>query len=344
MTIKYSTVTMNKPISKTVYTPVFYTTPQPSASTSSTHVTDVPAAYLDNLSRKHVALAQIVEEVPSEGEDDPESKERVEILRKRVIEAFDLANGDPADGKWAFIVQLLRLGTTRGRSRWLGLSKGGRKVVSSTGWINAQTEGEWFEWEQKWKEEDQLNQKVESWQQKVDIHRLVASVISISDDSEGTKVEVFPGKGKAKVIDRVGSTVVLTKAPIKPAGTLLNGAGRDARDPPALGFTVMKRSSLTLTGKFKPSAKPQKDNIAGPSTSKPGQNPQITGSSVRMNAIPEMDSSSPNDKTQKRDIADISETVSLHHFIQTLLLIFYQVISTPVISIPTSHLHPQRQG
>lgn len=304
------TLTMNKSVSKTVYTPVFYKTPQPSASASSTHSTDIPATYLDSLSRKHIALAQIVKEIPGEDED-PESNERVELLRKRVVEAFELANGDPADGKWALIVKLLRLGTTRGRSRWLGSSREGQTIASSTGWINANTESEWLEWERKWKEEDQLKRKVESWKQKVDSHLPPPSVISISDDSEGTKVEFSLVKGKAKATDSVDHAVAPKKASIKATGTLLNASGRDPRDPPALGFTVMKRSSQTLAGKPKHTAKPpNNDNVAGPSKLKPTPLPRATDSDARMKVIPEMDSSSPIEKPQKRDITNISETVS----------------------------------
>ncbi|KAF9460911.1 hypothetical protein BDZ94DRAFT_1265033 [Collybia nuda] len=299
-------MTNNKSVSKTVHTPIFYTTPQPSASTSSTHSADTPTTYLDNLSRKHVALAQIVEEIPGEDED-PESKERVEILRKQVIGAFELAKGEPADGKWTAVAQLLRLKATRGRSRWLGSSREGRTIVSSTGWINARTESEWSEWERKWIEEDKVKRKVESWKQKLDTHLPPPTVISISDESEGPGYQLSIAKGKARAT--VEPVATPKKAPLKSAGTLLNALGRDPRDPSALGFMVMKRSSLALNGKPKHAVKsPTNNKVAGPSKSKPTPGLEVADSNARTKDTLEMDSSSPKDIAEKQNIADISET------------------------------------
>ncbi|KAK7462772.1 hypothetical protein VKT23_007356 [Stygiomarasmius scandens] len=99
--------------------------------------------YVEQLSRQHLALAQMFKEIPpsrpgspASDEDDEawtnveftssEMKERVEALRARVLEAFDEADGDPADGRWHIMHQMLRLGCTRSR-HWLPLPRDQRE-------------------------------------------------------------------------------------------------------------------------------------------------------------------------------------------------------------------------
>ncbi|KAF5387167.1 hypothetical protein D9615_002096 [Tricholomella constricta] len=296
MSSKYSSKSRPKSRTKTLYTPVFYATSQSSGS-GSTPRTGIPGAYLDSLSRKHVALSQLVEEVPSSrcgspngGEDSAAhsaSKARVDALQRRVQEAYKYANGDPADGKWGMVVQLLRLPTAR-RTRWLGSTTEGEPAESSIGWINARSEKEWEEWEGKFKQELLLKQKVQSWKQKVDEHLSVefAPIVSISQDlAEADR----PTEKK--------QSTKLEAAKVQRATTLQSVSSRESRNPSALGFPVVKRPSLTVIGKAKPPGKSRSnDAIAGPSK-------QIT-----RNSEPLVGASSPLAEPPRRSIYDISET------------------------------------
>ncbi|RDB19226.1 hypothetical protein Hypma_013551 [Hypsizygus marmoreus] len=310
MTAIASGTTRTRPLTKSLYTPVFYATPQSSASTS-TGRTGHLEVYLDQLSRKHVALAQIVQEVPSsrcvspvEGEEweDSESQARIETLRKRVKAAFEYASGDTADGKWGAVVQLLRLSVARCGPRWVGSTTEGKKAESTCGWINANTEAEWREWENKWKAEVRVKEKVESWQQKVDppLPDEAAPVVSLLEGSTALK--------RATTINEHAMSGTSSATKSKRATTTLATARRDPRDPPALGFPVMKRSSLTtVNGKPKLPAKlPLADSVSGPSKPKT-LNGQRRTNIISPVSLP-IDSSSSQERPQRRAITDISET------------------------------------
>ncbi|KAF8061814.1 hypothetical protein FPV67DRAFT_1452682 [Lyophyllum atratum] len=266
----------------------------------STPPADVAQAYFDSLARKQIALSQLVEEVPSsrcgspfqdgDGSEQSRSKLRVDALRIKVQEAFKYANGDPADGKWSLVVQLLQLNTTR-RRRWLGSTTAGEKAESSSGWINARSQKEWEEWEAKWTQEMLLKRKVQSWQEKVDKHLVVASVpiVSISQDvdpAKGTAEKKLPSQGEVANVKRTATLQSVSKS------------------SSTLSFPVVKRSSITVIGKPKPSGNPSaSDSIAGPSKLQPG-------SSSRGARGPDapIDSDSPATKPQRPIIEDISET------------------------------------
>lgn len=297
---------VSKPAAKTLYTPVFYgATPSSSASTSTSGLSKAafptPTAYLDYLSRAHISIAQIVQEVPtsrhgspSEQEDDEYTRReaRIEELRQEVRKAYDLACGDPADGKWGLLVQLLRMGVTRGRYRWVGARADGI-ARSGDGWLNARTEAEWLEWEKKKAEEDRLKRKVESWKKRVDAHAdapdvVVSGVMSVSDDSEHTT----PERGEIKEVTADSEKAVST---VKG-----RASARDPKDPSPLGFPVVKRHSLSSNAKMK-------DGGAGPFNQRrisPNKRYLIGASQNSINRSP------------SRGIADIPETVrcalSLH--------------------------------
>ena len=174
---------------KTLYTPVFFSSSEPPrGSRSSTNISNlkVPSSYLNSLSRTHIALAQIVQEEPSSRPGSPtedadgsypdlSTQERVSALRARVKEAWDMAEGNPADGKWTVLTHLLRIGVTSGMAgRWVG-TRADLKVPDAPdgGWINAATEAEWAQWEKR----VGLNDKVENWKMRLQTHEKLDSQV-----------------------------------------------------------------------------------------------------------------------------------------------------------------------
>lgn len=167
---------------KTLHTPVFFPGSNPASSLNSLATSSVTSAsttaYLDALSRTHVALAQIVPEVPDSREGSPIDSERVEDLKEQVLQAYDLAGGDPADSKWSAISRLLTLTCTKGRARWIGTRNDIKpRDHSMSGdddeeeFFLADTEEQWFEWERKREKKregkEKLIKKVETWKRGV---------------------------------------------------------------------------------------------------------------------------------------------------------------------------------
>ncbi|KAG6840860.1 hypothetical protein C0991_003663 [Blastosporella zonata] len=229
--------------SKTLYTPVFYATPSSSLASSVISGKPIPKGYLERMAKQHIALATKVQEVPSSRSTTPDAEEisaaRVDTLRKQVEEAFKYANGDPADGKWTAVADLLKLNVAR-RRRWLDTTTQGTRAESSIGWINAATEEEWEEWEARSSEDNCVKKKVENWQRGVEVAPAeIVSIISISQQE--------------KTMERVP--------------TVQNVAGTEKRASSSLGFPVVKRSSRNVVGnKPKGSAKALASNAAaGPS-------------------------------------------------------------------------------
>ncbi|PFH53530.1 hypothetical protein AMATHDRAFT_1184 [Amanita thiersii Skay4041] len=127
-----------------------------------------PQQYANYLAKRRAELAQLTKEMPFDPQPDlpEESNHRIDALRKKVIEAFLHANGDPADGRWMLMAHLLRTGVTRGRYRWIGARVDEQEVEpGSQGWLNANTDTEWAQWESKWRSDKRLRKKVESWKQ-----------------------------------------------------------------------------------------------------------------------------------------------------------------------------------
>ena len=171
---------------KTLYTPVFFSSSEGSNRSTTTLNLKVPSAYLKSLSRTHIALAQIVQEEPSSRPGSPtedadasypdsSTQERVSALRARVQEAWAMTDGNPADGKWTVLTRLLRIGVTSGKAgHWAG-TRADLKVPDAPdgGWINAATEAEWAEWEKR----VGLKDKVENWKMRLESHEELDSQI-----------------------------------------------------------------------------------------------------------------------------------------------------------------------
>lgn len=174
---------------KTLYTPVFFSSSEPprgsNRSATSANL-KVPSAYLNSLSRNHIALAQIVQEEPSSRPGSPtedadgsypdsSTQERVSALRARVQEAWTKTEGNPADGKWTALTHLLRIGVTSGKAgRWAG-TRADLKAPDAPdgGWINAATEIEWAEWEKR----VNVKNKVENWKMRLETQEELVSQI-----------------------------------------------------------------------------------------------------------------------------------------------------------------------
>ncbi|KAK0484184.1 hypothetical protein EDD18DRAFT_1429796 [Armillaria luteobubalina] len=117
------------------------------------------SAYLEQLSQHHIALAGL-EEIPASdcGSDlGDDALQRVHALHDRVVEALEYSNGDPADGRWSHLTELLRLSCTRGGKRYIGVRIDGENATPGpSGFVLLDTEEEWFE--------------VENWQKDVAVH------------------------------------------------------------------------------------------------------------------------------------------------------------------------------
>ncbi|THV04756.1 hypothetical protein K435DRAFT_850602 [Dendrothele bispora CBS 962.96] len=137
---------------KTIHTPVFQapstrftsTKSSRSISTKSSRTknnvvhgehAEAVQVYVEQLSRQHLALAQMFREIPSSRPGSPVSdedsedrmsadfisskmKETVDALKVRVLEVYDDAEGEPADGRWRIMYQMLHPACTRS-THWL---------------------------------------------------------------------------------------------------------------------------------------------------------------------------------------------------------------------------------
>ncbi|PPQ96743.1 hypothetical protein CVT26_010228 [Gymnopilus dilepis] len=270
----------------------------PSLSSLSSY-TPPARTYLEHLQRKHFALAQIVREEPaspirfaspSDDEDaDPGTREkriedrqatllaereaRITALRAQVHQALIKAEGNPADGKWAFLGALLRLQSTSGYSpapaptstrpnatataRWVGTrtDKPAPKPLEGMGWINAQTDVEWREWEKRYTEERRVKEKVESWKRRVEPPSKGPSLAM--EGVEGTG-EVADEEGSVAAgpsqVQRRAAAAAATSVPQGKAKVTVTAAGARAstsqvdtsdplRDAAPFGFGVVKRAS-----------------------------------------------------------------------------------------------------
>ena len=229
------------------------------------------SAYIKELSRRYSVLSKLVlEERSPHLRSSPEADEaRTQWLREQVQEAWVKADGNPADGKWGFVTQLLRMGVTSGRNgRWIGARtdiKSPDKPETGSGWLNASSESEWNEWERKFNQEQLLKDKVENWKRTLELHRDEAesarqaptAVVAESSTSHGVDMGNRQAKEK-ELASRKPNDVSAKPATAVTLDPLRNAA--------LFGFGVVKRSSQISVLKEKAtSSGKQKD--AGPSQS-----------------------------------------------------------------------------
>ncbi|KAF7375036.1 hypothetical protein MSAN_00389700 [Mycena sanguinolenta] len=148
---------MSKRIGKTLYTAKFYESPPSSESTRPSPPQPSAAAYLKSLFQTHVALNQMPEVPPSEpSSPGSDHAQRVEELREKVLDAYNAAGGNPASGKWGLLSNLLRTSASKGKYRYINTRTDAvPPEPGPDGWLLAENEDEWFEWEEKRKREQQ---------------------------------------------------------------------------------------------------------------------------------------------------------------------------------------------
>lgn len=284
---------------KSLYTPVFYgNAPSSSASTSMSSTVKTPSAYLDQLSRTHIALAHVVKEVPGSPASEQTDEARIERLRGLAQQAFESANGNPADGKWGQVVNVLKMGVTRGRYLFAGARADGEKADGS-GLINARTEAEWVEWEKKRNDEVRLNQKVQWWQQTFEPHLPTPNAI-VSSPSPGS---VSVNKAVDTEVKARGNQETTSKVTVR-----VTAAEEHPKEQSSLGFPVVKRASKTLVGKPKGVRKVTPDVLK----SQPSNPDNLD---VRPVVPPKVTTNLP--VRGVRSISDIPETVGPVHHVDT---------------------------
>ncbi|KAJ6494670.1 hypothetical protein C8R47DRAFT_1116731 [Mycena vitilis] len=173
---------MSKAPVKTLYTAKFYE-PASSSESGASSFKPQPSVYVEKLFKTHVALNHM-EEVPDSRPNLPDRahNERVETLRKRVLDAFHAANGNPSNGKWSLLANLLQTGTAKGKYRYINTRTDAvPPQPGPEGWLLAETEEEWLAWEQKRKQEQRsvqdkkreddelLKEKVETWKRDIEV-------------------------------------------------------------------------------------------------------------------------------------------------------------------------------
>ncbi|KDR82149.1 hypothetical protein GALMADRAFT_240682 [Galerina marginata CBS 339.88] len=337
-------------LEESVYTPVVF--PGDSnvifesslPSTSSASPPPRSTTYLGELSRKHAAHAQIVREEPAspprcQGEDSDDEaafaarEERINTLRNRVQDALIKAERNPADGKWVFLAQLLRMGVTSGRGgRWFGVRTDLQPPESlegaGLGWLNAKTEAEWKEWEKHYQEERRVKDKVERWKKKVQPPSKVSSMhrsLDVSADVDVSPVaavtDVLPQNPTSDSTTATNpingsDTAAKEKVTLKTAGSMskpitnpLTTLHTDPlKDTAPFGFGVVKRLKTVPVGKpTAASGKPEAEkNGAHPDKAKEMSGPSKKVVDGVSNAKPTVIPASTRD-TNIRHIADLSD-------------------------------------
>ncbi|KAJ3508846.1 hypothetical protein NMY22_g16486 [Coprinellus aureogranulatus] len=258
---------VHRPLSaqKSVYTPVFYPQSPPNAVASSStngkpsrkgkerenvtipNLSSANLKKLEALSKRHIALQDVFEEVPdsrSNSEDDQEPSledpevlkdleggvepkiarnPRIRHLRTKLAAAREQCHNNPSHGKWELVSRLLRLSVTAGGQRWVG-ARADRKPVEEfkDGWCNAETEQEWFEWEARYKEEQSLKTRVSEWSKNV------VPVAPEEGDSDTAVEDPVPKPARAPIVQPVATAK--RRNPLATTGN-------------ALGFSMSKRTS-----------------------------------------------------------------------------------------------------
>ncbi len=230
--------------SKSLYTAVFYDNVPESSASSSTAEVGPCSSYLKRITREHLARASM-EEVESSTTSSPtqESKERVAQLTERVKRAYSEANGNPADGRWSFISGLLQLGATRGGQRWLGVNTAAEAPeIPNHLSVIPKTNEEWHELERKWKEEENVKNKVQRWIVTAEFEPLTPEATVVREPTED---EGLPSLKLNEKLSNDISRKPTAQATLKKISTLNDPLSSGS----GLGFSVVKRSNTIANGK-----------------------------------------------------------------------------------------------
>lgn len=292
--------------SKTLYTAVLYDNIPQSSLSSLAGETRACTTYLKRLTREHLARANMGEVDPSvTGSPSFESQDRIARLTEKVKRAYSDANGNPADGRWSFVSDLLRLNTTRGGRHWLGTNMDVKVLdVPQHLCVIPKTNEEWSELERKWKEEESVKNKVQKWIATAEFEPLTPETTIIRETGADDESSSQPPFGTAGKPSDHGSRKLTSQATLKavsgPIGSLSKASG--------FGFTVIKRSNATVTDKPKPRRPQLPPSPPPPLPDASGEHPEVQtpkGSvASETNAISCQEQVQPPDAT-----ADVSDGV-----------------------------------
>ena len=294
-------------------------------------------AYLVDLAKRREELARNVSEIPpspphpSQDEDEAMREERINSLRRRVDEAWTNADGNPADGKWVFLTHLLRMGVTSGRGgRWLGARADLKVPEPIEGWVNAETEAEWNEWEKKDRAERAVKEKVENWKRNVEPPAPPRSTAPIVN-APVTKPPPSKASDRTETTTKVPSVLEEAKgSQAKAKVSVVKATSNPLKDAAPFGFSVVKKPTQ-VKGKPTGSGKQKavdSDTGSGLGVKGSGQNPDVDDAqplvSQRINPDVEVgphakdsgkNSQALDDQAPPppnvRHISDVSELVSL---------------------------------
>ncbi|KXN83410.1 hypothetical protein AN958_01459 [Leucoagaricus sp. SymC.cos] len=190
--------------------------------------------------REHLARAGM-EEVASSVSGSPisESKARIAHLTDKVKRAVAEANGNPADGRWASVSDILRLHCTRGGRHWMDVNLDAQAPeVPKHLCVIPKTNEEWEEVERKLKE--LTSAEFEPLTPEITI---VQEHVGAEETAQPHDVSRPQERSSGRVISLQNVQQTL-KTVFSAAHPLSSG--------PKFGFNVVKRSNVIVTGKPKP--------------------------------------------------------------------------------------------
>ena len=321
------------------------------------------AGYVQELSRKYSALSKLVLDQPSPPPRSPLELDEScgGVLCERVRDAWATAQGNPSDGKWVFLTQLLRMGVTSGRGRWLGTRidvKSPEEPDVGSGWLLTNSEAEWNDWERKFNQDRTVRAKVESWKRRVDNHleermgvgRTVSQPIPGAKSPTSRPPDLIAGdpvSNERSQLDKSGSRIALKssgdstkqKSTIKPATS-----SDPLKDTAPFGFGVVKRSSQTSALNDKPVApgkrKLLREDVPLQSVPEKGEVQSFNLKQSRQGDLAFPNTVIRNDSV----IADSPDLVccfcfsTFSLFLLYLPLVFY---SSPIFGVSVSDLHTE---
>ncbi|KIK93564.1 hypothetical protein PAXRUDRAFT_828839 [Paxillus rubicundulus Ve08.2h10] len=227
---------------------------------------------------------------PPSRSNSPAFDHRVQKLREAVQVIFDVAGGEPANGMWTHLSQVLKMGCVRGR-HWSLSEYDQGPLEEDTEWILPDEEEEWIEWERKRQEIRRLKGKMKASQQIPSVHSSIALDPSHSNRAHsaalvrsedpllaGSQIQVVSSttllKAKEKVRNwqaTMASDVSPDTANFSPASTSVGAKQAiviakvlGQQRSHSLGFPVVKRAAPTT-------AKPSKGHVGRPAVPGPSQ-------------------------------------------------------------------------
>ncbi|KAJ3569649.1 hypothetical protein NP233_g4920 [Leucocoprinus birnbaumii] len=231
--------------SKSLYTPILYDVPE--STVSSMGEAGTCSTYLKRLTREHLARASMEEmESSASWSPTPESKARIAQLTQKVKRAYADANGNPADGRWAFVSDLLRLRCTRGGRRWIGVNLEARAPeIPKHLCVIPNSSEEWNELERRIKNEEDVNSKVQRWIKTAEFEPLTPDVTVDQDqDQDQEETALHPpvaSKPQAKTPGGRTSTSAV-QSNLKTGFSISNPLSSGSK----FGFNVVKRQDSVI--------------------------------------------------------------------------------------------------